>query len=172
MDDKDRENLAKLLKAYEPDENTGLIRTQKNSSIIKEETMSFKKLQQTHERMMKTNSKMFRNMATKKCMLISEKFPMIFEKMLSNTLDYDVFGRFIFMLEQIENGRMNQHEASYHVGMLLKKMFVDTQIGEDGVENTTSESTATLSDGQVIEKSDLERNTKEVSWAQFKMLQP
>ena len=50
-------------------------------------------------------------------------------------------------------------------------MFVDTQIGEDGVENTTSESTATLSDGQVIEKSDLERNTKEVSWAQFKMLQ-
>ena len=48
MDDKDRENLAKLLKAYEPDENTGLIRTQKNSSIIKQETMSFKKLQQNN----------------------------------------------------------------------------------------------------------------------------
>jgi hypothetical protein len=43
-------------------------------------------------------------------------------------IDLKILYQFLEVLEKIENGKMDQHEGSFEVGTLLKKLYVDSAL--------------------------------------------
>ena len=75
-------------------------------------------------------------------------------------IDLKILFQFLDVLNKIEDGHMDQHEGSYEVGLLLKKIYVDSALRK-------------------AEKLDAEHTQKEpeykgpqvdISWKQFKTL--
>jgi hypothetical protein len=78
---------------------------------------------------------------------------------LKDEIDIKILNNFLDLLKQIEDGKLDQHEASFMVGNILKEMYVDSAIKR-------------------AEKLDEESNKhvkpilpcKEISWTQYKAL--
>jgi hypothetical protein len=45
-------------------------------------------------------------------------------------LDIHILFTFLDVLKEIEEGHLDQHEASYKIGMLLKQMYIDPKLEE------------------------------------------
>jgi len=45
---------------------------------------------------------------------------------MKNEIDMDVMDKVLRSLKKVEDSEMDQHEASFEVGTLLKKMYVDS----------------------------------------------
>ena len=50
----------------------------------------------------------------------------IFNKVVKDELNMEMMVRFIFILKQIEEGVIDQYDASVKVGTILKEMYVDS----------------------------------------------
>jgi len=50
----------------------------------------------------------------------------IFIRLKKNELDFDILGNLIICLKEIEDSKIDQHEASVKVGKILKKLFIDS----------------------------------------------
>ena len=61
------------------------------------------------------------------------------------------------MLEKIEDGEMDQHEGSFEVGTILKKIYVDSALKKADK----------LNENEVI-KEEPKHATNKISWKQFK----
>ena len=54
----------------------------------------------------------------------------IFNKIYNDTIDLNLFHKFLVILEGIENGKFDQHQASAQVGKILKEIYLDSAIRE------------------------------------------
>jgi hypothetical protein len=52
----------------------------------------------------------------------------IYNKVLKNEINLDILNKFLDTLELIENGEVDQHEASVKVGTYLKELYVDSAL--------------------------------------------
>ena len=75
--------------------------------------------------------------------------------MLRDQIDLKIMYQFLDVLESIEVGKRNQHEASYEIGMLLKRLYIDKKI--DLKKEKTNEKNS--------------KKTKKISYEEFKKLQ-
>ena len=60
-------------------------------------------------------------------------------------------------LKKIENNQMDQHEASYNVGLLLKKLYIDSALREDKSKEKYRKSKKTV-----------KTREKKITWAEYK----
>ena len=70
------------------------------------------------------------------CGFLFEHYPNIYNKLLKNEIQIQILYRFLDELESIENGKQDQHEASFKIGTLLKQMYVDKKIDMDKENGT------------------------------------
>ena len=54
---------------------------------------------------------------------------------MKNDLDIKILYKFLDVLETIENGTRDQHDASYEIGLLLKKIYIDKKIDDSPQNN-------------------------------------
>ena len=47
---------------------------------------------------------------------------------MKDELNLNILGAFIRKLKEIEDGVTDQHEASVHIGQILKEMYVDSAL--------------------------------------------
>jgi hypothetical protein len=52
----------------------------------------------------------------------------LFHKVVQGDVDLTLFRRFIDVLQRIEQGELSQHDASVHVGKVLKELYVDSAL--------------------------------------------
>ena len=52
----------------------------------------------------------------------------LYNKIRKNEIDVRILFQFIEVLEKIEDGILDQHEGSFMVGTLLKKIYVDSAL--------------------------------------------
>ena len=52
----------------------------------------------------------------------------VFNKVKKDEIDLDIFGNFLEILKQIEEGKIDQHEGSFKVGKLLKELYIDSAL--------------------------------------------
>ena len=52
----------------------------------------------------------------------------LFHKVVQGDVDLALFRRFIDVLQRIETGELSQHDASVHVGQVLKELYVDSAV--------------------------------------------
>ena len=52
----------------------------------------------------------------------------IFQRLLKDELNLAIFAKFIHILRGIEDGKVDQHEASLLVGKILKELYFDSAV--------------------------------------------
>jgi hypothetical protein len=122
MDSKQEEILQELIDKNDVQDNTESIRNRKDSIKIRKDVS----LIQNRKRKLKTNDVEFlKKDLHKECSFLRLYYPSIFNKLIENEINVQVLYKFLDELEKIENGKLNQHEASYNIGLLLKSMYID-----------------------------------------------
>jgi len=155
IDEKTRLNLQKMMKENDVAETTDQIRELKHSKLIRQDVRHMRELKKKYKRL---SHEQFRQIATMQCNFLFNNYTNIFNRLLSDELDYTIMHQFIDVLEEIENGKIDQHEGSYQIGMILKKLFIDSALKREERFNE---------DGKKVS---FAKPVNKVSWEQFKMM--
>ena len=131
MDNDDRLQLNKLIKEYQSEETTDKIRQLKHSGKIRNDVGIIQKLKHQYSRIYKSNREQFKRIACSRASFLYNNYTNIFNRVVKGELDLNILWKFLEVLEKIENGTIDQHEGSYMVGDLLKKMYIDTVIQKE-----------------------------------------
>lgn len=159
MNDQQKLDLSKLLREYQSEETTDKIRELKHSKYIKQDINTFLTLKEKYPRFSQSVKDTFRNLAEKKCNFLYNNYTNIFNKLYNNELDINVLWQFIRILEQIEKGELNQHEGSYLVGNILKKLYIDSALRKEKNMEAKEKKQAKTNN-----------NIKNISWNEYKKL--
>jgi hypothetical protein len=129
MDMSQRLQLTKMVKDTNAIDQTNLIRHLKHSNILLEETNRLLDILKKYECPLKDKSL---EDARMECAIASNwlftYYTDIFNRILKSELDISMFHKFIDILKQIEDGTVDQHEASFRVGTILKEIYIDSAL--------------------------------------------
>lgn len=118
MNQKQKQALDDMIQAYDTVDTTSTIRETRHSAAISKDLKTFEKYK------MVLNENALKNA----CSFIWRHYPDIFTRLYTDSLDMNIMKQFISLLSQIENGTIDQHHASYQVGMILKKIYIEPKI--------------------------------------------
>lgn len=138
MDESQKEKLTEMIDEFKTIDSTTEIRNSPKSTKILKEVNVLRQLM---------NSNACKDVCTQRCPLLSSKYTHIFEGIVNKTINFSVLHSILSTLKQIENGELNQHEASFQVGTLLKETYVNEKL------NISNESL---------------QEEKKLSWRQYK----
>ena len=99
-------------------------------------------------------------MARKRCAFLYKNYTNIFNRLLKDELDIKLLLKFVEILERIEDGNIDQHDASYEVGSILKKMFIDSALRQEKKREKGNK-----------KKSKKKKVMNNITWEKFKMMQ-
>lgn len=157
MGDKERLQLQKMLKEGDVLDQTELIRKLKHSVIMRKEIDTLIELKKTHGHDMEAlNLECMIN-----CSFLFNYYTDLYNKIRKDEIDMTILFQFIEVLEKIEDGKVDQHEGSFMVGSLLKKIYIDSALKKGDKldqEHTDSESRPP------------QKEAITVSWKEFKHL--
>jgi len=98
-------------------------------------------------------------MVEKQCSFLYKNYTNIFNKIYKDNIDLNLFNKFLLVLEKIEEGKCDQHQASFEVGKVLKEIYIDSAMRE----------------GDKLDKKNKKkpvktRKAKSISWNEFKKM--
>ena len=149
-------NMKELLNSDDYVNNTQKIRQLKHSEDILLDVGKICKLKQMHQKMKNLETEKFRYLCQTSCPFLFNNYTDIFNKVFSDELDLNMLVEFVKVLKKIENGLVDQYDASVQIGTILKEMYVDSALRKAGKLNSP------------IEPEKQYAEAKPVSWAQFK----
>jgi hypothetical protein len=112
------------------------------------------KLRNTYAHLKESSPEDYLRVFQKECKYIYTKFPDVFDRVVKNDMNLDVFEKIVMILKMIEDGKVNQSEASALVGKLSQRLFFQTS----ATQSATTQPVATVQE---------EVNTG-MSWKEFK----
>jgi hypothetical protein len=118
MNQKQKQALDDMIQAYDTVDTTSTIRETRHSASIRMDLKTFEKYK------MVLNEEELKNA----CSFLWRQYPDIFTRLYTDSMDMHIMNRFISLLSQIEDGTIDQHQASYQVGMILKKIYIEPKI--------------------------------------------
>ena len=158
IDDETRLKFNELLKESDASDNTEKIRKLKHSSIIKEQVSIMLDIKKRYKRL---DQNTLYKMIDKQCNWLFTHYFNLFNKLKKDELDIQILGEFINSLKAVEDGKMDQHEASVRVGQILKKLYIDSALKKDKKEEEKRE--------KQRKRKPFNRKSK-LTWAQYKKL--
>tara|TARA_Y100000992_G_scaffold249208_1_gene180939 strand:+ start:5446 stop:5877 length:432 start_codon:yes stop_codon:yes gene_type:complete len=125
MNKKQKEQLDKLIRGNDQYvNNTTDIQQHKNSILIKNDLNFFLRYKNN-------NNVLNIEYLKEKCHFIYSNFNEIFKKITTeDNFDFTILYKLINILQDIENGKYDQNEGSFHVGNLLKQIYIDPVISD------------------------------------------
>ena len=160
MDPQQRLNLKNMIKEYDAEETTDKIRQLKHSKHIRTDILKLNAFKRKYSRLARTNKEQYKSMAEKQCSFLYNNYTNIFHRSLKNELDVKLMLKFVEILERIEDGNIDQHDASYEVGSILKKMFIDSALRQEKKREKGNK-----------KKSKKKKVMNNITWEKFKMMQ-
>lgn len=128
LNSNDRLQLQQMLKANDIEDKTELIRATRHSNIIRKEVTVLESLKKENKEMYIDNFEKFDILAIEKCQFLFNKYTDIYNKIIKNEIDLGLLNKFLDALALIEDGKLDQHEASVKVGNYLKEIYVDSAL--------------------------------------------
>jgi len=156
MNASEKLNLKNLVRDYKHESTTEKIRTLKHSGKIREDVIKIIELKKKYNRI---DQKTLKNMAEKQCMFLYSNYTNIFNKVFKDSIDLNLLNNFLVILKSIEDGKTDQHEASYKVGQILKQIYIDSAVRE-----------ADKKDYKKNKKDKPLKKPKKISWKEYKIL--
>ena len=150
MDEEGRLKLKNMINEFKPEETTEKIRSLKHSDIIKNQVDVYLNLKKKYSRVSKET---FNNMCKKQCAFLFNNYTNLYNKLVKDELDLSILFKFVSILKDIENGKLDQHEGAVKVGQILKELYIDSALREDKKRQ---------------KKKHKYRKAKKISWSDFK----
>ncbi len=154
MDNKDKKELQRLIQENKTVDQTESIRQRNDSSAIREDIL---KLYKIKYQLGISNEKELRETIKNQCEFLFKKYRELYEILITKDMNLSFLMKLIELLENIENGKMTQHESSFVLGKLLKEIYIDPKI------NNRDD----ISDGN---SSDNNNEPMNISWSEFKRI--
>tara|TARA_Y100000768_G_scaffold388816_1_gene387481 strand:- start:29788 stop:30225 length:438 start_codon:yes stop_codon:yes gene_type:complete len=123
MNKEEKKILKEMINKNNTIDNTNNIREKKISKILRKEIAFLKYIKRQN-----TNKIKIENETKNACPTLFNDYKDIYTRLIENNLNYNILYNFLDELEKIENNKLDQHEASYNVGKLLKKIYIDSEI--------------------------------------------
>jgi len=172
MDDAQRIQLSKLVKDNGAVDQTALIRQLKHSAILLNEADKMVAILAKYELPLQPGPKL--DEARLECAIASnwlfQFYTDIFNRILKCELDMAMFRKFVAILKQIEDGELDQHEASFQVGTILKEIYIDSALKKADKMAAAAEAAAAAdpSGNEAAPKPPPRQPPKAMSWADYK----
>lgn len=160
MNQTDRLNLQRMISENNVEDYTDDIRQKKHSEPIKKDVRTLVVLKKIYAEMAKDDPLQFETMCIERCQFLFNNYTDIFNKIRKDELDLDIFMKFIDLLKMIEDGKIDQHEAAFQVGTMLKQIYIDSALRKS----------KRLDEETVTEERKLVEH-KNISWSQWKAAQ-
>lgn len=154
LTNRERLNLEKMLNDKDVEQTTEKIRSLRHSQQIKSDVQALLDLKRKYSRISKET---LNNMAVKRCNFLFKHYTNIFNRVFEDQLDLNMLGSFIEVLRRIEDGEIDQHQGSYEIGTLLKRMYIDSALRKDKTKDKKPVA--------------FKKPKNKISWAQFKQMQ-
>lgn len=123
IDEKTRLDFDKMMKQEGVSDNTSKIRELQHSKKIREQVQIMMNIKNRYQRL---DTNMLNSMIDSKCIWLFKNYSNLFLKLKKDQLNLQILDKFLLTLEEIENGKIDQHEGSVKVGQLLKEMYIDS----------------------------------------------
>ena len=158
LGDDERLQLQDMIDTNKSDDNTSIIRQLKQSVKIKTDVDKLIELKKKHSTLLATNKVEFENIALFQCSFLFNNYTDIYNKLLKDEINTDILYRFIDVLKDIEDEKINEHDGSVKVGEILKAIYIDSAMRKS----------KKLDDDNKTDDIKEEREVKNMSWADFK----
>ena len=156
MDDKQRLQLANMIKTNNVEDQTELIRSLKHSQVLRNEINNMILIKAKY----RDNEEKIYEECINECGFLYTYYTDIFNKVKKDEIDIHILNKFLDVLRQIEDGKIDQHDGSFLVGTLLKELYVDSALKK--AEKLDEEAKK-----NIVEPLRAENN---ISWKQFKRM--
>ena len=150
MDDNQRLHLSRMIKENNVLDQTPLIRQLKHSQIMRDNVNTLLDLKVEYEGD-ELNMK-----AAEQCSFLFTYYTDIYNKIKKDEINLEILFQLIDKLKDIEEEKVDQHEASFEVGTILKKIYVDSALKR---AEKLDEKYGKVEEKKVVEN---------ISWKQFK----
>ena len=155
----DRLQLQKMIADSGATDQTDLIRNVKHSDQIRTQVKILEELKLEHSDLLKNNKNDFEVIALEKCFFIFQHYTEIYNKVLKDEIDLSILEKFLDALKEIEDGTLNQHEASVKVGKYLKQLYIDSALKKTEKNDKLN---------SIAEDEEVNEEPHSISWGEFK----
>jgi hypothetical protein len=155
MNDKEKLQLQQMITENNVEDQTGLIRELKHSVILRDEINKLVLLKSKYESQEELNLE-----GMMSCNFLFTYYTDIYNKVRKDEVDYTILFQFLDVLKKIEDGLVDQHEGSFEVGTLLKKLYVDSAIRKADKINEKFDNIEPVSHVDVVD----------ISWKKYKAM--
>lgn len=158
MNNFDKINLEKMIKTNNVEDCTQEIREKSHSNFIKKDVLTLISLKKEYFRLAKSNPNEFDRICVSRCQFIFNNYTDIYNKVKKDEIDLNILFKFLEVLKEIEEGKLDQHEGAYKVGNLLKEMYIDSAIKKGDKLDKNKKDVVT-------------KKPKKISYKEYKILQ-
>jgi len=123
MNDKEKLQLQQMIAENNVEDQTQKIRELKHSVLLRNDVNRLLQLRSNGQ-----SEAELHFTAMEQCNFLFTYYTDIYNKVRKDELDCETLFQFLDVLKKIEDGSLDQHEGSYEVGKLLKKMYIDSAV--------------------------------------------
>jgi hypothetical protein len=156
MNDEQRLHLQNMISANNVVDQTELIRELKHSVILRDEIKNLVLIREKYA----GDQDAINLEAMSECNFLFTYYTDIYNKIRKDEIDLSILNKFLDVLRDIEDGNLDQHEASFKVGTLLKEIYIDSALRKAEKLNAENESKEPEYKGPQLE----------ISWNEFKKM--
>ena len=170
MNPDEKEQLQKMIAANDTEDHTEILREIKHSTQIYNDVSTMIKLKRDYARLAKSNPKQFDAICVSRCAFLFKYYTDIYNRLKTGEIDLNLLFKMINILREIEDGKLDQHEGSFEVGKILKKIYVDSALKRS--ENLDAEHAAKEKRAAATKSAKSSSRPaipeKKLTWAEFK----
>jgi len=157
----ERLNLKKLIDNNSDSyvDNTSQIRKLKHSIKIRDDIREMEIYKAKNQKLKQKDYSSFEGRLQEKCSFLFNNYTDIFNKLLKDEIDLDIMQKLLYVLNLIEEEKLDQNEGSVAVGKLLKELYIDSALRR--ADNLDKEH-----EGEIVPKEE----GKKISWKEFKVM--
>ena len=156
MDEKQRLHLQKMIAANNVEDQTESIRRLKHSGILRNDLNNMVLIKAKY----RDEPEKIHLESMNECNFLFTYYTDIYNKVRKDEIDIHILYQFLEVLKKIEDGKLDQHEGSFQVGTLLKKLYVDSALKK--AEKLDEENKNT--------KEEPSKPSLQINWKQFKKI--
>ena len=143
-----------MITANNVEDNTTLIRQLKHSHILRADINNLIMLKTKFP----SDDEQLHLCGITECNFLFTYYTDIYNKIRKDEIDLKILFRALDVLQDIEDGKMDQHEGAFEFGTLLKKIYVDSALKKAEKLNAETGQTEPEYKGPQVN----------ISWSQFK----
>ncbi len=157
----ERLNLKKLIDNNSDSyvDNTSQIRKLKHSMKIRDDIRAMEIYKTKNQKLKQKDYSSFEGRLQEKCSFLFTHYTDIFNKVLKDEINLDIMQKLLYVLNLIEEEKLDQNEGSVAVGKLLKELYIDSALRR--ADNLDKEH-----EGEIVPKEE----GKKISWKEFKAM--